>query len=69
MSTLPFLSILLCLTSSGNLVATLTAPIETDVFVSGTEGYHTFRIAAIVVTNRGTILAICEGRRGSTSDM
>jgi len=37
-------------------------PKHTDVYISGTEGYHTFRIPAIVVTQRGTLLAFCEGR-------
>ncbi|MBN1343672.1 MAG: exo-alpha-sialidase [Phycisphaerae bacterium] len=68
MNTLLFLSLPLCLTVSGSFAAGVVAPIETDIFVSGTEGYHTFRIPAIVATNQGTILAICEGRRGSLSD-
>jgi sialidase-1 len=37
-------------------------PKHIDVFVSGTEGYHTFRIPAIVVTRKATVLAFCEGR-------
>ncbi len=37
-------------------------------FVSGTDGYHTFRIPAVVVSNKGTVLAICEGRKTSASD-
>lgn len=41
---------------------------EKDIYVSGLDGYHTFRIPACVVTNDGTVLAFCEGRRGSTSD-
>ena len=45
-----------------------SGPQVTDVFVSGTEGYHTFRIPAVVVTNRGTVLAFCEGRKGSQND-
>jgi len=40
----------------------------TDVFVSGTEGYHTFRIPALLCTQRGTLLAFCEGRKRSSSD-
>lgn len=39
-----------------------------DVFVAGTEGYHTFRIPAIVVATNGTILAFCEGRKDGRGD-
>ena len=42
--------------------------LETDVFVSGKDGYHTFRIPALIVTTRGTLLAFCEGRKTSRSD-
>jgi len=45
-----------------------SAPIQTDVFVSGTEGYHTYRIPAIVLSTKGTLLAFCEGRKTSSSD-
>lgn len=41
---------------------------QTDIFVSGTNGYHTFRIPSTVVTTKGTILAFCEGRKGSRGD-
>ena len=41
---------------------------ETPVFTSGQEGYHTFRIPAIIVTQQGTLLAFCEGRKNSQSD-
>jgi len=33
---------------------------QTDVFISGTEGYHTFRIPSVIVSNRGTVLAFAE---------
>lgn len=36
-----------------------------DIFVSGEEGYKTFRIPAIVKSKAGTLLAFCEGRNGS----
>lgn len=39
-----------------------------DVFVGGTEGYHTFRIPAMVVSRAGTVLAFCEGRKDSARD-
>ena len=41
---------------------------QKDIFVSGTDSYHSFRIPAVVVTNSGTVLAFAEGRKGSTSD-
>ena len=34
---------------------------ETELFTSGAEGYHTYRIPALVVSNGGTLLAFCEG--------
>lgn len=37
-------------------------------FVSGTEGYNTFRIPAVIATARGTVIAFAEGRGGSASD-
>ncbi len=38
------------------------------IFKSGTEGYSTFRIPAIVTTNSGKILAFAEGRVNGSSD-
>ena len=38
------------------------------LFKSGTEGYHTFRIPAIIVTTNGRVLAFAEGRKNSVSD-
>jgi sialidase-1 len=39
-----------------------------SVFVSGEDGYHTYRIPALVVTNKGTLLAFCEGRKTGRAD-
>jgi sialidase-1 len=44
------------------------SPAHTDVFVSGQEGYHTYRIPAILVSPKGELLAFCEGRKHSSSD-
>jgi sialidase-1 len=43
-------------------------PEHTVVFQSGTNGYHTFRIPAIVKANDGQLIAICEGRRNGRGD-
>ena len=32
------------------------------------EGYHTYRIPALVVSKRGTVLAFCEGRKEGPGD-
>ena len=39
-----------------------------DVFVSGTEGYHSYRIPSIITSAEGTVLAFCEGRKNSRGD-
>ncbi len=41
---------------------------QTDVWVSGADGYHTYRIPAIARTPAGTLLAFCEGRKTSPRD-
>ena len=38
------------------------------LFSSGEKGYDTYRIPALAVTVKGTILAFCEGRKHSHSD-
>ena len=41
---------------------------QVEVFRSGQDGYHTYRIPALIVTKQGTLLAFCEGRRGGGGD-
>jgi sialidase-1 len=43
-------------------------PLGQALFISGEGGYHTYRIPAITVTLNGTVLAVCEGRKNSSSD-
>jgi sialidase-1 len=42
--------------------------LEIDVFTAGAEGYHTYRIPALIATKSGTLLAICEGRKTGRGD-
>lgn len=41
---------------------------QNDIFISGTDGYHTYRIPSLLVTKSGKLLAFCEGRVHSTGD-
>ncbi len=66
MCCLPLLAALLCVGPA--LLAAQTPPVHVDVFVSGTEGYHTFRIPALVTAPDGTLIAFAEGRKENTRD-
>lgn len=39
-----------------------------DAFVGRQEGYHTYRIPAMVITGKGTVLLFAEGRKNSRAD-
>ena len=41
---------------------------EQVVFAAGEDGYHTYRIPALLATPKGTVLAFCEGRRLARGD-
>lgn len=43
-------------------------PVQAPLFVSGKDGYHTYRIPALIVTKKGTLLAFCEARKNSSAD-
>jgi len=43
-------------------------PQHINVFISGTDGYHTYRIPSLLVTENDTLLAFCEGRKKSRGD-
>ena len=41
---------------------------EQNLFVAGQDGYKCYRIPAVVVSNKGTVLAFCEARKNGCSD-
>lgn len=41
---------------------------QIDVFTSGQDGYHTYRIPAVIRAADGTLLAFCEGRKNAGGD-
>jgi len=43
-------------------------PVQTPVFVSGEGGYHTYRIPSVIVTPKGSVLALCEARKTGRGD-
>ena len=49
-------------------VAVAEKPTGEPLFVSGRDGYHTFRIPALTVTTHGTVLTFCEGRKLGSGD-
>ena len=54
-------SFLIILVLSGNTIDSAEPFFkEQNAFESGTEGYHTFRLPSVVVSNRGTVLAFAE---------
>lgn len=41
---------------------------KSDLYVAGQGGYQSYRIPALVVTSKGTLLALCEARRDARGD-
>ena len=60
------MSCLLGTLSSGGGLRSPGKPVE--VFISGEDGYHTYRIPAIIRAEDGSLLAFSEGRRGGQGD-
>lgn len=44
-------------------------PFVNHVYISRTEGYHTYRTPALIVTKKGTLLAFAHGRKESVHDL
>ncbi|MCA9120601.1 MAG: exo-alpha-sialidase [Planctomycetaceae bacterium] len=59
---------LLAFLTSLRTPAKAPATFTTVVFQSGQDGYHTYRIPAIVTTAEGDLIAMCEGRKTSRAD-
>jgi Neuraminidase (sialidase) len=43
-------------------------PVQTALFTAGEGGYHTYRIPALIVGPKGSVLAFCEGRKAGRGD-
>jgi sialidase-1 len=49
-------------------IAFSATPVLVDLYRAGEGGYSAYRIPAMVMTSKGTLLAFCEGRKNSASD-
>ncbi len=58
---------LVCLVVSLFVIAA-HAVTQTEIYVAGRDGYHTYRIPSLIVARKGAILAFAEGRKNSRSD-
>ncbi len=56
------ISLLLC------TAAFAAGPTQSEIFRSGEGAYHTYRIPALIATQKGTLLAFCEGRKNGGGD-
>ena len=60
--------VLLVVTSFITMQTNAQTSNEVKLFVSGTDGYDTYRIPALVSTMQGTVLAFAEGRKSGGGD-
>jgi sialidase-1 len=54
--------------STASTHAVVEEPSRVDVFEAGKDGYHTFRIPSLIATPKGSLIAICEGRKNGRGD-
>lgn len=54
--------------TAGLGVAAAAEPNVSTVWEAGAEGYHTYRIPAVIVAPNGDLLAFCEGRKNNRRD-
>ena len=59
-----------CLLLLGLAPQLFAAPVleQQTLWTAGQDGYHTYRIPALLVTAKGSVLAFCEGRKTSSGD-
>ena len=65
---LPYCLLLFCSVALGVDAEEAHAPVQRDVYVSGADGVHTYRIPAMIVAPGGTLLVFCEARKESIRD-
>src|SRR5882672_10992580 len=53
---------------AGALVRAAAGVEQVDVYVSGQDGYHTYRIPAVIHAKNGDLLAFAEGRKNGGGD-
>ncbi|HOX39251.1 MAG TPA: sialidase family protein [Candidatus Brocadiia bacterium] len=63
-----FPAALLMLSTQDSVSAVTSDAVRAPLFVSGKDGYHTYRIPSVITTPKGTLLAFCEGRKKNRSD-
>jgi sialidase-1 len=63
-----FLSIIVIIFSFCSCNNPQPNPQKINLFISGEDGYHTYRIPALIVTKKGTVLAFSEGRKKDRGD-
>lgn len=64
----PFARLFSALVLTSALSAAAPVGEQTDVYISGQDGYHTYRIPAVIRAQNGALLAFAEGRKSGGGD-